>query len=66
MRNVDRILVGQPEGKSHSEDLDVDGMKISKWNLRKWGGTMWTGFISPRIRTLGGIFVNTVMNIHIL
>jgi hypothetical protein len=29
------------EGKSHFDGLDVDGMIILKWILRKWGGRVW-------------------------
>jgi hypothetical protein len=35
MRKACRILVGKPEGKNHSEDLDVDGKIILKWILGK-------------------------------
>jgi hypothetical protein len=30
-RGVYRVLVGRPEGKSHLEDLGVDGKIILKW-----------------------------------
>jgi len=33
-----KILVGKPEGKSHSEDPGVDGSIILRWILRKWDG----------------------------
>jgi hypothetical protein len=32
-RNVYRVLVGKPEGKSHWEDQDVGGWIILKWIL---------------------------------
>jgi hypothetical protein len=35
IRNVYKILVGEPEEKSYSEDLDVDGRIILKWILGK-------------------------------
>jgi hypothetical protein len=35
MRNAYKILVGKPEGKNHSEDLDVDGRTILEWMLGK-------------------------------
>jgi Zn/Cd-binding protein ZinT len=31
------VQVGKAEGKSHSEDLDVDGRKILKWISSKLG-----------------------------
>jgi hypothetical protein len=34
-RNVYRILVGKPEGKSHWEDQDVGGWTILKWILER-------------------------------
>ena len=36
-RGVHSVLVGKPEGKSHSGDLDVDGRIILRWIFRKWG-----------------------------
>jgi hypothetical protein len=38
MRNVHNILVGDHEGKSHSEELDVDGRIILELILGKYGG----------------------------
>jgi hypothetical protein len=29
-------LIGKPEGKSHSEDLDVDGRILLEWILQKY------------------------------
>jgi hypothetical protein len=37
MRNAYKILVGKPEGKSHLNNVDMDGRIMSKWILRKWG-----------------------------
>jgi hypothetical protein len=39
-RNAYRLLVGKPEGKSHSEDQDVGG-----WILERWDGVMWRGLV---------------------
>jgi len=35
MRNAHKILVGKPEGKRHSEDLDVDKKIMLQWILRE-------------------------------
>jgi hypothetical protein len=44
-------LVGKPEGRDHSEDLDIDRRIILEWILGKWGERLWTGFIWLRIGT---------------
>jgi hypothetical protein len=36
-RGVDRVLVGEPEGKSQ---FGVDGRIILRWIFRKWNGGM--------------------------
>jgi hypothetical protein len=41
---MQKILARKPEGKSHLEDLGIDG-KILEWILQKEGGRVWTGFI---------------------
>jgi hypothetical protein len=51
MRNANTVLAGKPDRNSHSVDLSVDGRTILKWNLRKSGGILWTGFIWLRTRT---------------
>jgi hypothetical protein len=43
MRNANKILVGKPERKNHSEDLGVDGRIILKWILRQWFWRVWIG-----------------------
>ena len=53
-RDVYRILVGKPEGKSHLEDPGVDGRIILRWNFRKWDVEVWTGSIWLRIGAGGG------------
>jgi hypothetical protein len=35
IRNSYKTLVGKPEGKSHSEDLGVDGKMKLEWILGK-------------------------------
>jgi hypothetical protein len=37
------------------EELNIDGKIILKWNLRKYGVRMWTGFSWLWIGTRGGI-----------
>jgi hypothetical protein len=36
-KKCEKILVGKPEGKAHSEDLGVDKRIILKWILGKSG-----------------------------
>jgi hypothetical protein len=43
------------KGRDHSEDLGIDGKKISEWILGKQDGKVWTGFIWLRIGTSGGL-----------
>jgi hypothetical protein len=31
VKNGEKILVGKPEGKNHSEDVGVDGRIILEW-----------------------------------
>jgi hypothetical protein len=35
------VLVGKPEGKSHLEDLDVDGRIILRCIFRRWVLGVW-------------------------
>jgi hypothetical protein len=55
MRNAYNILVGNPEGKDHSEDLGVDGRIILDCVLGKCG-KVWNVFVWIRIGTGGGLF----------
>jgi hypothetical protein len=52
-RGVYRVLVWEPEGKSHWGDPGVDG-RILGWILRKWDVEVWAGFGWLRIGTGGG------------
>jgi hypothetical protein len=36
LRNAYKIVVGEPEGRDYSEDLDVDGEIILEGIVRKW------------------------------
>jgi hypothetical protein len=49
------VLVRNLKGRSHSEDLDIDGNIILEWILGKHSGKLWTGFIWLRIGTSGGL-----------
>jgi hypothetical protein len=49
-----RVWVGKPEGKSHWEDLGVDGWIILGCISRRWDVGMWIGLGWPRIGTDGG------------
>ena len=51
-------------GGNNLEDSDVDGRKIVKWILEKWGGCMdWIGVAQKRDRWLA--FVNVAMNLRV-
>jgi hypothetical protein len=50
-RNAYRGLVG----KLTERDLDVGGMTTLKWILERCYGVVWTGLISLRIGTSGGL-----------
>jgi hypothetical protein len=41
--------------RDHYEYLDVGERIIIKWNLQKYYGVLWTGFIWLKIRTSGGV-----------
>ena len=53
-RDLQKVFVGKPEGKSHWGDQDVDGMIILRWIFRKWEGVVRTGWSWLRIGTVGG------------
>ena len=52
-REVYRVLVGKPEGKSHWGDLGVDGRIILERISRRWDVGIWTGLGWSRIETGG-------------
>jgi hypothetical protein len=41
---VQRVLVGEPEGKDHLKDQGVDGRMKSKWTLGRLFRGLWSGF----------------------
>jgi hypothetical protein len=38
--------LGGVKERDHSEDLGIDGRIKLKWILRKYGKTVWTGFVT--------------------
>jgi hypothetical protein len=44
-RDVYRVLVGKPEGKSHLEETGIDGRILLRRILRKCDVGAWTGSI---------------------
>jgi hypothetical protein len=54
-RNVYRVLVGKPEGKSLLEDQGIDGRMVLKWTLGRLAGKGWNGITWLRIGTVGGL-----------
>jgi hypothetical protein len=58
-RGVYRVLVG------HLEDPGVDGRIILRRIFRKYDVGLWTGSSWLRIGTVGGAFVNAVMNFRV-
>ena len=40
--------------RDHLEDIDVNGKKISKWDLKQYDGEAWTGLLWLRIREVCG------------
>jgi hypothetical protein len=43
------------EERDHREDQGIGGWTILKWILEKQDGMVWTGYISFRIGTNGGL-----------
>ena len=53
-RVVDKALVGNPRGRDHWGDQDVDERIILRWFFRKWEGVVGTGWSWLRIGTGSG------------
>ena len=53
-RGVQKVLMGEPEGKNHWGYQDVDGRILLKWIFRKWEGVVGTGWSWLRIGIGGG------------
>jgi hypothetical protein len=54
-RNVYRVLMGKPKGKTNLKDQGVDGRMGSKWTLGRLVGGMWSGFTCLGIGITGGL-----------
>jgi hypothetical protein len=47
-RGVCRVLLGNPEGKNHLQDPEINGRIILRWISRKWHVGPWTGLMLLR------------------
>jgi hypothetical protein len=56
VRNAHKILVKNLKGRDRSEDLDIAARIILDWILRKYGGTLWAGFVWLRTGTSGRFY----------
>jgi hypothetical protein len=54
-RNMYRVLVGKPEGKSLLKDQGVDGSMGLKWTLGRLLPGVWSGFTWLRVGIVGGL-----------
>jgi hypothetical protein len=48
LRNIDKILVGKPEGKipfgrPRCRWEGITGMSLGKWGVKMWAGCIWLG-----------------------
>jgi hypothetical protein len=54
-RNITKFWLENLKGRDHLEDLGIGGKIILEWISEKYGGTVWTSSIWPRIGTSGGL-----------
>ena len=54
MRDVYRVLVGNPRERRHLEDPLLDGRIILRWIFRKWDVGAWNGSMWLMIGTVDG------------
>ena len=45
-RNVERVLMGKPEGKNHLEAPYINGRLILRWMFRKWDNPCWLSIVT--------------------
>jgi len=64
-RGAYRVLVWKPGGKIQLGRPRIIWECNIKIDLQEVDGEAWNGLICLRIRTVGGSFVNAVMNIRI-
>jgi hypothetical protein len=55
MRNESRFWPENLNGRDHAEEIGIDRKIILEWILREYGGKVWTGCISFKIGTSGGL-----------
>jgi hypothetical protein len=49
VKNAYDVIVRNPEGRNHLEDVVVDGRILLTWLLSKWSVRKWIAFIQFRI-----------------
>jgi hypothetical protein len=54
-RKLYKVLVGKPEGKSHSENQGVGGRRGTEWILGRLAWGLWIGFDWLRVGTGVGL-----------
>jgi hypothetical protein len=49
LKNAYKILVQEPNGGGHFEEVDENGKIILKWNIKGYRVTMWTATDSHKL-----------------